>query len=716
MAPSVDEVEKNSFEIEWLETCRQKVVLPNSKCEDFCIQVNERLRKRIRGEFDNEIKQQAMFQLLGKDYVRVNFPRQKFKPQLLDPPKTKPDLKEMYLKEMRELLEENALKSIKDLDYPKELGDYEGEDPLGEFANEIRLVFKESLEQQIQEQSESAKKEEIEEDVEEANNDQEKRVKNEDKITRGEIGNEITGGALMSLMSQVREFDAKEAYVEPFRSQNIMLPGKLREMFWIDSIYYGEFKAVDDQKDKKRGRDKGKKTKGEQLKIGEIRKQFRSDVNKKMNLGNLQRAVQSSDYKKIYSVIIDSYHTTKVVQPFAEDEFMLQNAHVLNVCNVLNKTYSNSHIFLLHALHVAFPRKDDEKEEKTICRLASDLHLLIQKCVPRWSEVFRIADDVLRTLTKEDDEYAKHLQRALEKQVRQVDVYDFAYEILHEDTKKSVKIWNDLYKKKKDSKNKDWNLFADVAVYLRKWISEAFAGILSQNNLFYVWDLLFLNRWSRDIFKKITLAILILIKPWAMRADNHKRLSKVLLEEPGKIFIGDLKEAMSILSKDLPINQIMNNNIVLVAQSEAQPQDNGLEKGEEEETLGEDQEPEGEKVEAVEEIEDGEQGSPVEEPDISKDDGNEETPEEIEEGATTEEPSSVGEDLPFDEVEEPPEEPADEVPSEKPPEEKKKAKKPKPLTMAEYMKKKRVPGSAASTSKLASAVDTATDALTEDNN
>ncbi len=34
--------------------------------------------------------------------------------------------------------------------------------------------------------------------------------------------------------------------------------------------------------------------------------------------------LQSSDYKKIYSVIIDSYHTTKVLKPVAEDAFMLQ--------------------------------------------------------------------------------------------------------------------------------------------------------------------------------------------------------------------------------------------------------------------------------------------------------------------------------------------------------------------------------------------------------
>lgn len=63
------------------------------------------------------------------------------------------------------------------------------------------------------------------------------------------------------MMSQVEGFDAKEAYVEPFRSKSIMLPGKVREMFWIESIYYGDFNRAEDQKDKRRGRDKDRKSK-----------------------------------------------------------------------------------------------------------------------------------------------------------------------------------------------------------------------------------------------------------------------------------------------------------------------------------------------------------------------------------------------------------------------------------------------------------------------
>ena len=66
------------YELEWLQTCYTKVSFPNPKCADFLAEVNEKLSERIRGELDNEVKQQALFQLLGEDYVRMHFPHHKW--------------------------------------------------------------------------------------------------------------------------------------------------------------------------------------------------------------------------------------------------------------------------------------------------------------------------------------------------------------------------------------------------------------------------------------------------------------------------------------------------------------------------------------------------------------------------------------------------------------------------------------------------------------
>ena len=48
-----------------------------------------------------------------------------------------------------------------------------------------------------------------------------------------------------------------------------------------------------------------------------------------------------------------------------------------------------------------------------------------------------------------------------------------------------------------------------------------------------------MNRWSSSIFAKITLALLFLLKQWALQAGNHRQLSRVLFNEPGKVeFLG----------------------------------------------------------------------------------------------------------------------------------------------------------------------------------
>ncbi len=91
---------------------------PNPKCEDFLVEVNKVLSHKIRGELDNPIKQQALFKLLGEDYVKIHFPHHKYQPKLLEPPKTKPDVKEACMKEMKQLLEEQLGVAMKDMGYP----------------------------------------------------------------------------------------------------------------------------------------------------------------------------------------------------------------------------------------------------------------------------------------------------------------------------------------------------------------------------------------------------------------------------------------------------------------------------------------------------------------------------------------------------------------------------------------------------------------------
>ena len=98
------------------------------------------------------------------------------------------------------------------------------------------------------------------------------------------------------------------------------------------------------------------------------RAEFKELVQKKIPAGQMNRAVQSSDVKIIYSVIIDSYETTKVMKPIAEDDHMLNAAHVINVINVTDKYYSNAQIFWLLPFQLVYVQEDHEKQEDYIIR------------------------------------------------------------------------------------------------------------------------------------------------------------------------------------------------------------------------------------------------------------------------------------------------------------------------------------------------------------
>ena len=55
--------------------------------------------------------------------------------------------------------------------------------------------------------------------------------------------------------------------------------------------------------------------------------------------------------------------------------------------------------------------------------------------------------------------------------------------------------------------------------------------------LLFVWDICFMHNWSKKIFYKLGLIILMMIKPWALEADNHRRMIKVLFDEPSNLYM-----------------------------------------------------------------------------------------------------------------------------------------------------------------------------------
>ena len=120
----------------------------------------------------------------------------------------------------------------------------------------------------------------------------------------------------------------------------------------------------------------------------------------------------------------------------------------------------------------------------------------------KWSEVGEAAQKVVEELSKLDSELYEHLKKILDESIHASAMLHFVVpEILLSNTKKSQKLWNDLNKKKRrDWKGKDHDAFGKLDLWIRKWISEAFVGIMCREELLYVWDILFMHDWKKDIF------------------------------------------------------------------------------------------------------------------------------------------------------------------------------------------------------------------------
>ena len=77
-------------------------------------------------------------------------------------------------------------------------------------------------------------------------------------------------------------------------------------------------------------------------------------------------------------------------------------------------------------------------------------------------------------------------------------MHNIVPEVLLNNPEKSKKVWNELKKKrKKEWKPKDHDHFGKLELWMRKWISEAFVGIISHEELLYIYDILFMHHWRQ---------------------------------------------------------------------------------------------------------------------------------------------------------------------------------------------------------------------------
>ena len=189
-------------------------------------------------------------------------------------------------------------------------------------------------------------------------------------------------------------------------------------------------------------------------------------------------------------------------------------------------------------------------EERHMIEMSSVLQKFSRYGPLRWSEVAQAAKEVVSQLQSLDEELYNHLVKVLDEGIHATSMmHNVVPEILVANPDKSKKIWNDLKKKKKrDWKPKDHEYFGKLDLWIRKWISEAFVGIISHEELLYIYDILFMHHWKPDIFVTLSLLFLGMLKPWLMRTTTNKEAVTVLLEEADKLYVNDIRKCLVLFS------------------------------------------------------------------------------------------------------------------------------------------------------------------------
>ena len=362
--------------------------------------------------------------------------------------------------------------------------------------------------------------------------------------------------------------------MEKFALTYMMFPVPLRKAIWEGFI--SDIQKLDDGKKKS-------KRKAE--------KDFKAEIKKKMK-GGAQRAVQSPDYQTIYSAVIDTYTNNVTLRPWADDSHMLQTAHIINIVNVFDKSWTAAQIYWLLPYQILYEQGQEvfAEEERHMIEMSSVLQKFSRYGPLKWNEVAAAANKVVEDLKELDNELYSHLVKVLDESIHATSfLHNVVPEILLENPDKSRKVWNDLKKKKKkDWKPKDHDHFGKLELWIRKWISEAFVGIISHDELLYIYDILFMHHWRQDIFITLSLLFLGMLKPWIMRTTNNKEVVTVLLEEADKLYVNDIRECLVKLRNNRKdFYQITEANTNCVVKEKEKPVEE--EKVEENEEVGEDE-------------------------------------------------------------------------------------------------------------------------------
>ncbi|XP_042223922.1 uncharacterized protein LOC121867864 [Homarus americanus] len=585
--------ETEVFSEDWMNKCYKGLIYPNPTCVQVMDQVNRALAKHVTRPQGSELKQQALFTLLGPEFTTQHFPYHKYNVQILEPPLA-PRQKEKYVQEARVFLDQALSRALTDCGYPEDASAYENDDELGRFLHEVRSNFQEGLRRhtavvRFEEEAERERQKnggDSNNEDDEGNDTDDEMEKAKRKALKEDLGtkpSDVAGQALLAILAQNN--NKKNEYMKRLRERHLGLSNNLRCFFWWEFLIDKEAAKL--------------KPKPDQDVKALMRDKFNKTLDKEMKSQKVTRAIRSNNWRTIDSAVIEAYDNTSPLRCLDNEEHMIQTARALNILNIHSKIFSNIHIYWLVPLQQAFPKKPDEEDEEHVIRQAMLLELVTRHCQMSQKEVFAVAEQIMEVMKKNDTEYYDHITRCLNNQVSRINlkvsvvvgVMDgrLLPEVLTKDLKGSVKQYQELLERgTKDMKPKHLKIFTDPAIFIRMWIAQAFVGVLSVSACVWVWDQLFLGGWKKETMKDIvgypdahqTMDAESQHVFWRPQDKPGVMWWQVLLDEPGKLYLSDLRRTLAHMESggsysDSPDNKNYLDSKTVKQPSKKQAQDQG---------------------------------------------------------------------------------------------------------------------------------------------
>ncbi|XP_076345448.1 uncharacterized protein LOC143244510 isoform X2 [Tachypleus tridentatus] len=474
--------------MEWMDGCKSQSLTGCPSLEKLLEKVGSGLAKKIKGHLWIPSHRQALFTLLGDDFVKKYFSNSVTDPSILEPPKMSHGKKEQVMSEMQNWLDNQTEFVLQEKCLKTKKGKARGD--MAAYMQEVEDIFSQSLDVQLK-RAKAHKK-----------NKKKNRNNDENTLTLKDIFH-ITINLVLS-----QDLTPMDSIIATMNEHSALLPKPLRSLYWSEYLL-------------KKENEKNSKLKGRKW---NIRVLFRKELARAVKEQGVERATQSSQWKQIDQAVINAYKLTSTLKYFDKDEQLTVTSQVLNVVQVYSKNFQPFLVYWAYGLQQVYLKNKKVDHDDEIVEVAMFLDILQRHCMPTQSQIFALGCSISDSLVKEDEELFNHLNEIIEKNVT-------------------------------------GNL-------------QGFVSILHPAAVLFIWDQLFMQKWSSEALCSVCLTLMGLLKPWFMLAHDYSNIKKVFLEEPSKLYTLDIRNAWKYLKDGGAFRDIssMNRNFKVPEPSKCEPE------------------------------------------------------------------------------------------------------------------------------------------------